>query len=129
VINMRVLLQPYKNLTVSSASSFTQPIGKKCDPHLMMKAMAQGKPGHSLQQQAEVIKLLIRRKTRPMPDFAYVANTLAGLKSEGDFDTKFFFRLARNNDGNFLLDVPVNPMNERVVEKFLEWLDHELEKP
>ena len=109
-----ILREAYANLTVrESGIGFKKKIGKEFDPARMMKQAAQGKLYTDTRAEVSITRLIVARKF------------MASMHS-ADFETRNLFSIARNNHGDYLLEIPEKPRNVQVALEFLKWLDENM---
>lgn len=105
---------------VRTGIEYTKPVGR------------QRFPGNKIigckSNEVRIVRIIIEVE---MPskrlDIYHVASKMSELKAYADFDTIQHFTIGRNNFGNYLLEIPILPINIRVSERFLEWLDETME--
>lgn len=78
-------------------------------------------------ESVRIVRLIIETKSpHNRPDIYQASRKMHDLQAYADFDTRDYFSLGRNNQGNYLLEIPSRPANVRAAERFLEWLDTEM---
>lgn len=120
MLTNRLTGKVYRCITVSpTAVSYEKTIGRR---RPVRGLMSQG-------TKINFVRLLIERKEgRGLPDLYLVARRLHELKGYADFESRDYLSVARNNRGEYLLEVPILPANIRVCERFLEWMDDAMTK-
>ena len=123
-----ILREAYANLTVrESGIGFKKKIGKEFDPARMMKQAAQGMLYTDTRAEVSITRLIVARKPgKLMPHTHALHGHFMASKHSADFETRNLFSIARNNHGDYLLEIPEKPRNVQVALEFLKWLDENM---